>query len=716
MTTWTHQPSPAQTYAEPGAAPVAVIGLSCRFPGASDPGEFWRNLMSAVDSVGSAPPGRWEERAGPAPAEPRTPVRHGGFIEGIDEFDARFFGIVRREAEHMDPQQRLLLELAWQALEDAAVPTHSLGRTGVYVGACADDFKTQYFASGRLDRFGHMGSSRSLLAGRISHHLGLRGPSEVIDTGQSSSLCALHRALASLRLDECDAALVAGVNLNLLPDVTDQVQLWGGLSPDGRCRTFDENADGYVRAEGGGIVVLKPLEAAVRDGDHVYCVVRGSATNNDGGRAGLGVPSPDAQREVIEAAHRAAGVTGASVGYVELHGTGTPVGDPVEAGALGEVIGRWRSRTAPLLVGSVKSNIGHLESAAGIAGFIKACLALHHRQLPPTLHHHRSPEDLPLADLNLRVVGADREESLGTDDVVGVSSFGMGGTNVHVVLASAPGAKDPSGGRALRTPSEHPAPETVWCMSGHTREAVRSLARAFLEHPFPVERHTVSDVAWSLAQRDEGEYRVAVVGGGWDQMRDGLRKIVAGHDLAIPADWLHNGAAEHAAWVTVAGTYAAHGDITKVADQLETAGTGLRKVPGLPTYPFERDTFHGPTPPRSVAPAPEPAPAVPEEAVTLHLLDGWEQIADPSERLWLIQSFLERELLDVLGETGDESLRLDPDSTFKDLGVDSMSLLELQDRLTAATAVELPESALFDHPTITDLAAHLNTEVEALRG
>ncbi|MFI1076166.1 beta-ketoacyl synthase N-terminal-like domain-containing protein [Streptomyces puniciscabiei] len=694
---------------------MAVIGLSCRFPGASDPGEFWRNLMSAADSVGSAPPGRWEERAGPAPAEPRTPIRHGGFIEGIDEFDARFFGIVRREAEHMDPQQRLLLELAWQALEDASVPARDLRATrwGVYVGAGADDFRTRYFASGCLDRFGHMGSSRSLLAGRISHHLGLRGPSEVVDTGQSSSLCALHRAVTSLRLGECDAALVAGVNLNLLPDVTDQVQLWGGLSPDGRCRTFDEHADGYVRAEGGGVVVLKPLAAAVRDGDHVYCVVRGSATNNDGGRAGLGVPSADAQREVIEAAHHAAGVTGASVGYVELHGTGTPVGDPVEAEALGEAVGRRRPRTTPLLVGSVKSNIGHLESAAGIAGFIKACLVLHHGQLPPTLHHHRSPEALPLADLNLRVVGVGHDESLGTDEVVGVSSFGMGGTNVHVVLASSPEATGPSGRRGSRTPAERPTADTVWCLSGRTREAVRTLARALLEHTFPTERYTVGDVAWSLAQRDEGEHRVSVVGGCWDQMRDGLLKILAGHDLAIPADWLHDGAAERVAWVSVAGTYVVHGDIAEVAARL---GTGLRKVPGLPTYPFERDTFHGPAPRRSLAPAPEPAAAAPDEALPRPLLDGWEQAADPSERLWLVRSFLERELLDVLGETADGHLSVDPDSTFQDLGADSMSLLELQDRLTAATAVEIPESALFDHPTINDLAAHLNTELEALRG
>ncbi len=707
MTTRTQHPQPALPQRAAGAAPVAVIGMSCRFPGALDPGAFWRNLMSATDSVGEAPPGRWEERAGPAPAEPRTPVRQGGFIEGTDAFDARFFGIVRREAEHMDPQQRLLLELAWQALEDAAVPEHAVraGRWGVYVGSCADDFRMRYFASGRLDRFGHMGSSRSLLAGRVSHHLGLRGPSEVVDTGQSSSLCAVHRALGALRLDECDAALVAGVNLNLLPDVTDQIQLWGGLSPDGRCRAFDEHANGYVRAEGAGVVVLKPLHAALRDGDHVYCVVRGSATNNDGGRAGLGVPSTEAQREVIEAAHRAAGVTGAEVGYVELHGTGTRVGDPVEAAALGAAVGRRRPRTAPLLVGSVKSNIGHLESAAGIAGFIKACLVLHHRALPPTLHHHRSPGNLPLADLNLRVAGAGRDEELGTGDLVGVSSFGMGGTNVHVVLAPPPAAPAPPASQD---------PDTVWCLSGRTRAAVQTLAGALLDHAFPTDRHTVGDAAWTLAQRAEGEYRVAVVGGSWEQMSDGLRKVVAGHDLAIPADWLRDGGAGRAAWVAAAGTYAADGGAAAVVDRL---GTGWRKVPGLPTYPFERDTFTGPVPPcpaRERAPAPEPA--VPEEGPARPLLDGWERTTDPAERLWLMRTFLEREVLDLLGETYGEGPKVDADSTFEDLGVDSLALIELQDRLTAATAVELPESALFDHPTINDLAAHLDTELEALRG
>ncbi|MER7225913.1 beta-ketoacyl synthase N-terminal-like domain-containing protein [Streptomyces rubradiris] len=692
-------------------APIAVVGMSCRFPGATHPVGFWNNLMSGTDSVGTAPQGRWEQWLGDGPAVPGTPVTQGGFIDGPDTFDAGFFGVARREAEHMDPQQRLLLELAWQALEDAAVSPSTVHGApwGVYVGACADDFRTQYLAAGRLDRFGHMGTSRSLLAGRLSHHFGLHGPSEVIDTGQSSSLCALHRAVVSLRLGECEGALVAGVNLNLLPEVTEQVRLWGGLSADGRCRTLDERADGYVRAEGGGCVVLKPLDTALRDGDHVYAVVRGSATNNDGGRCGLGVPSHDAQCEVIRAAHRTAGVTADQVAYLELHGTGTPVGDPVEARAVAAVIGRQRPQADPLRVGSVKTNIGHLESAAGIAGFIKACLAVHHGQLPPTLHHHRSPADLPLGDLNLRVIVRPEEYTFGADDVVGVSSFGMGGTNVHVVLGPPP-APGPAHGR---DPVERP--DAVLCLSGRSREAVRALARALLDHPLPARSPSVADVAWTLVQRAQWEHRAAVVGGDWEEIREGLHKVVAGHDLAMPAGWTQGADPGRIAAVGAASSYVCTGGIADVTRHL---GPGLRKVPGLPTYPFERDTFALPRPVRTTAttaPATQPAPVPDGQDATGSLLDEWTRASTP-DRLWLIRSFLERELLTVLGEAGSSPLRIDPDHTFNDLGIDSMSLLEFQERIVSATSLAIPESALFDHPTINELAAHVNTEMEAIRG
>ncbi|MFD5340679.1 beta-ketoacyl synthase N-terminal-like domain-containing protein [Streptomyces hawaiiensis] len=692
-------------------APIAVVGLSCRFPGAAHPAEFWQNLMSGTDSVGEVPEGRWEARVAAASGTVGTPVRRGGFIAGTDEFDAGLFGIRWREAEHMDPQQRLLLELAWECLEDAAIETAQVrGRQwGVYVGACADDFRMRYFASGQLDRFGHMGTSRALLAGRVSHQFGLCGPSEVLDTGQSSSLAALHRAVSSLRLGECEAALVAGVNLNLLPDVTDQIQLWGGLSADGRCRTFDEGAGGYVRAEGGGCVVLKPLDAAMRDGDHVYCVIRGSAVNNDGGRAGLGVPSQDAQQAVIEAAHRAAGVTAADVTYVELHGTGTPVGDPVEARAIGEAIGAKRPQGDPVRVGSVKTNIGHLESAAGIAGFIKACLALRHEQLPPSLNYRRSPADLPLDKLNIQVVVRPVEQPCARGEVIGVSSFGMGGTNVHVVLGASP-AEDHRAHSA--------AADTVWCLSGRSREAVRALAGALFHHRFPEDRYSVADVAWTLSHREQQEHRAAVVGGDWAEIREGLTKVVAGHDLAAPASWLQDAAPARTALVGLAGTFAYAGGIADVRERL---GQGLRKVPGLPTYRFERETFTGPVHRAAAAPPPEP-PAAARRATAQEadckppFAEQWARAATGADRRWLIRSLLERELLTVMGEPGEPQLRIDPDDTFRDMGIDSMSLIEFQDRIVTATSLAIPETALFDHPTINELTAHMDAELEATRG
>ncbi|UYM22931.1 beta-ketoacyl synthase N-terminal-like domain-containing protein [Streptomyces sp. AD16] len=688
------------------ALPVAVIGMSCRFPGAARPAEFWENLTSGTSSVGSVPAGRWVDRpARPSSDESRDGrVTAGGFIDGVMDFDADFFGISQREAQHMDPQARILLELAWEAVEDASLNAANLSgsRWGVFVGAAADDFRLGYFAAGNLDRFGHMGTSRALLANRVSHVLGMRGPSEVIDTGQSSSLAALHRALSGIRLGECDAALVGGIHLNLLQQVTDQIQLWGGLSSDGRCHTFDEAANGYVRGEGGGCVVLKPLDAAVRDGDPVYCVILGSATNNDGGRSGPGVPSQDAHEEVITTAHAAAGVRAADVAYIELHGTGTPVGDPVEARALGAAVGARRPAGDPVRVGSVKTNIGHLESAAGIAGFIKACLALHHGHLPPSLHFVRNPAGVPLEQLNLEVVTRGEERSFTPTDAVGVSSLGMGGTNVHVVLACAPMA-------ATDEREEVGARDTVWCLAGRSREAVRSLARALLDHDFPTEGCSVADVAWTLAHRAQGEHRAAVLGGDWAEIRLGLEKAAAGQGLAVPETWLKETRPGRETLVALAAEYAYTGGLTKIRD---TLGFGARRVPALPTTPFARETFAWET--HRAAEATEAAqttesartteaPALPD------FTERWTATAGPSDRLWLTRSFLEDELRAVLGGS---TAAPDPDRTFQDTGIDSMTLLELLDKISAATALELPDTALFDHPTVNELATHVNTLME----
>jgi acyl transferase domain-containing protein len=318
---------------------IAVIGLACRLPGAPDPGAFWRLLRDGADAVGE-PPGDRRDLA------ERTGVRRGGFLERVDAFDADFFGISPREAAAMDPQQRLMLELGWEALEDARIAPDTVNGTGtgVFVGAVWDDYAARTYRQGPAAVSEHTmtGVHRSIIANRVSYALGLHGPSMAVDTGQSSSLVSVHLAAESLRRGESDLAIAGGVNLILAPESNLGSLEFGALSPDGRCHTFDARANGYVRGEGGGAVVLKPLSRALADGDPVYCVVRGGATNSDGATEGLTVPSRRAQEEVLREAYRNAGADPAAVQYVELHGTGTPVGDPVEAGALGAVLGASR--------------------------------------------------------------------------------------------------------------------------------------------------------------------------------------------------------------------------------------------------------------------------------------------------------------------------------------------------------------------------------------
>ncbi|WP_344261933.1 polyketide synthase, partial [Streptomyces sodiiphilus] len=422
--------------------PIAVIGIACRVPGASCPEEFWDLLIHGKNAITGIPEGRFDTGL-LEEAEPHSV--HGGFIQqDVAAFDPEFFGISPREAAAMDPQQRIALELCWEAMERAGLQsaTFAGSRTGVFVGAIADDYAALVHRLDPSEVTQHTltGLSRSVIANRISYFLGLRGPSLAVDTGQSSSLAAVHLACASLRRGESTLALAGGVHLNLVPDSFLAASRFGALSPDGRSYAFDERANGYVRGEGGGIVLLKPLSRARRDGDDILCVIRGSAANNDGGGESLTTPFPAGQEDVLRAAYRQAGVSPSDVQYVELHGTGTKVGDPVEAKALGAVLGSARPAGAPLAVGSVKTNIGHLEGAAGVAGLIKTILCLRNRQLPASLNFERANPGIPLDELNLRM-----QTELGdwprTGDAclrAGVSSFGMGGTNVHVVLEEAP--------------------------------------------------------------------------------------------------------------------------------------------------------------------------------------------------------------------------------------------------------------------------------------
>ncbi|MFC4907529.1 type I polyketide synthase [Actinomadura gamaensis] len=511
------------------AAPVAVVGLACRLPHAPDPAAFWRLLRRGESAITTMPSDR--ARAPGSAGEGRA--WPGGFLDDVASFDAEFFGISPREAVAMDPQQRLMLELTWEALEDAGIRPPSLAGsdTGVFVSAIWTDYAAVLRRSD-LDgsaRHAMTGVHRSIIANRVSHKYDLRGPSLHIDTAQSSSLVAVHTAAESLRRGECSVALAGGVNLILAEDSMEMAERFGGLSPDGLCHTFDARANGFVRGEGGGAVVLKPLADALRDGDRVYCVILGGAVNNDGNTDALTVPSPAAQERVLREAYRAADVPVSDVQYVELHGSGTPVGDPVEAAALGAVLGADRPAGAPLPVGSVKTNIGHLEGAGGMAGLIKTALSLEHGELPPSLNFRTPNPRIPLDRLGLRV--QDRLTGWPSPDrplLAGVSSFGMGGTNCHVVLAGAPEPVEDESASSRTAEDDIP-----WALSATSREALSAQAGRLRRHLAERPADSVADVGYSLGTtRSVFSHRAVVFGTNIGERLERLAALEAGEDAA----------------------------------------------------------------------------------------------------------------------------------------------------------------------------------------
>ncbi|WBB80647.1 SDR family NAD(P)-dependent oxidoreductase [Micromonospora sp. WMMD882] len=430
--------------------PIAVVGLGCRLPGGVESvAGFWEVLSGGVESVGVVPGDRWDVE-GFFDADPevvgRSYTRAGHFVSGVDGFDAGFFGVSPREAVSLDPQQRLLLEVAWEALEDAGVVPERLRgtRTGVFVGLISNEYMQLQLKLADptiIDTYYGTGNIGSAVAGRLSYLLGLHGPSLMVDTACSSSLVAVHLAVRSLRSGESDLALAAGVNLMIIPESHIFLSRARALSPDGRCKTFDASADGYGRGEGCGVVVLKRLSDARRDGDRVLAVVRGTAVNHDGPSSGLTVPNGVAQQALVRAALADAGVEPADVDYVEAHGTGTPLGDPIEVAALGTVLGERRPADRPLLLGSVKANIGHLEAAAGVTGLIKTVLALRHEQVPPQVNFTNVNPRISLTEIPARIPVTPTDWPRGERPrIAGVSSFGMSGTNAHVVVGEAPEA------------------------------------------------------------------------------------------------------------------------------------------------------------------------------------------------------------------------------------------------------------------------------------
>ncbi|MFB6398639.1 beta-ketoacyl synthase N-terminal-like domain-containing protein, partial [Polymorphospora sp. 2-325] len=472
--------APVPATAPPGTDAVAVVGVGVRLAGGIDSLDALGALLHAAGSTLRPPP--------PARADDGVPLTlPGGYLDRVDTFDAEFFGIGGAQARAMDPQQRLLLEVAWHAVEDAGLAAHRLRgtRTGVFVGQGHHDYASLPLRIGRPDLIRAMhatGSSMSATAGRIAHHLGLRGPALTVDTACSASLVAIDTALRHLADGTCDLALAGGVNLALSPETERALADAGMLSPAGRCATLSADADGYGRGEGAAVLVLKPLAAARRDGDRILAVLRGSAVAQDGASSGLTVPDPGAQADVIRAALAAAGLGAGDVDAVELHGTGTPLGDPVEISGLAEV---FAGRDRPLLVGSVKTNLGHLEAAAGVAGVLRAIVALRDQVWPgsPTF---------TAANPRLAGTGLDYRFPAGTETVdpdrplrrVGVSSFGFTGTIAHLVVEAAPApgtaapATDAGPDPAGWVPLAGADPDAVRLRAGRLAAALEGLAAA----------------------------------------------------------------------------------------------------------------------------------------------------------------------------------------------------------------------------------------------
>lgn len=509
--------------------PIAIVGIGCRFPGANSPETFWHLLRNGIDAISEVPKERWDVDSfyDPEPATPgKMSTRYGGFIEGVDSFDPAFFGISPREAERIDPQQRLVLKVAWEALENAGiVPSHLSGsQTGVFIGIGNYDYGIVISQDlDRINAYDGTGNTLGVAANRLSYLLNLRGPSLAIETSCSSSLVAIHLACRSLQNAESDLCLVGAVTLMLSPQQTiiySQARMMAG---DGRCKTFDASADGYVRGEGCGIVVLKRLSDAMRDGDRIQAVIRGTAINQDGLSNGLTAPNGPSQQAVIRQALENAGVEPAQISYVEAHGTGTSLGDPIEVRSLKTVLMSGRSADQPCLIGSVKTNIGHLEAAAGMASLLKVVLALQHQQIPAHLHLKQLNPYISLAGTPLAIPTELQPWTVSTGNrLAGISSFGFGGTNAHIIVEEAP----------LKIPNSTDSVERSWhllSLSAKSEQALQDLVHrygAFLSsHP----ELSLGDICFTASTgRSHFDHRLAMTAQSVEQLQQQLSAFIAG--------------------------------------------------------------------------------------------------------------------------------------------------------------------------------------------
>ncbi|MFD0318988.1 SDR family NAD(P)-dependent oxidoreductase [Streptomyces flavalbus] len=745
-------PAPAPT---PGA--IAVVGMAGAFPGSPDPDAFWANLLQGRDLISEAP----ADRFGTAPAG--RPPMHGGFLDGVDRFDAGFFQITPREARVMDPQHRLFLQTVWSAIEEAGYDPATLAGTacGVYVGVASSEYGELARERG-VDVDGQLmtGNDHSVLANRVSFLLDLRGPSEPVDTACSSSLVAVHRAVRAIQTGDCELAIAGGVNVIVAPTAFEAFGRSGMLAPDGRCKSFDHRADGYVRGEGVGAVLLKPLDRALADGDHVHGVIAGSATNHGGRAASLTAPNPAAQAEVIALAQKRAGVGPETIGYVEAHGTGTALGDPIEITGLRTAFDPPTEPDRAAVprqycgLGSVKTNVGHLETAAGMAGLFKVLLSLRHGMLPPTLHVERVNPLIKLADSPFHLVTSARPWTPFTDGATGaplprragVSSFGFGGMNAHLVVEEAPPSRPTAPGAPDGT-------DQLYVLSARDDERLRAAARRLLDRLEAWERdgrlRTVSpaDVAYTLqVGRTHLEARLAIAAATLTDLADVLRTHLDGGQTArlVRGTPTTDGAepAADADDLADALRRAANGDVGRLATlwvrgaevpwrSLHTAAPRTRV--SLPTYPFapERHWLPAATPapvppapapltatpkqtppqrrtpqPASVpAPAPAPAPTpAPAPAAAPAPAPVSPPPADP-DRLATLRHHVREAVADGIGIRTED---VDPNRDFASYGVDSIGAMRIMQTIQARYGDHIPMAAILEHPSVDRLVTHLD--------
>lgn len=592
------------TQPPPGAGDIAIVGIGLRFPGAEALDELWPHLVAGRSLISEVPAERWSKEryfGDPAPGVDRTNSIWGGFIDEADRFDAAFFNISPREARSMDPQQRFALELSWKAIEDAGYAAGRLAgsRTGVFMGVCHADYAELMERDGApTDVYFPTGTAYSVISNRVSYFLDLHGPSITNDTACSSSLVSVYEAVSALRGGECDLALAGGVNLCWSPKHFVAFSQAGMLSRSGECRAFDQGADGYVRGEGGAVLLLKPLSRALADGDPVHAVIKGVATNHGGRTNSLTVTNPAAQASLIEDLYAREGIRPETVSYIEAHGPGTPVGDPIEIVALKRAFRNLhaaqgtRAEPDSVGIGSVKTNIGHLEGAAGVAGMVKVIGALAERELPATVHFETQNPLVSLDDSPFYIVGATRpwdtpgagEPGRPAPRRAGVSSFGFGGTNAHVVIEEHVPDDAPRSGHAL------PDGAQVVPLSARTPERLRAVAADLLRHlrnEAVTSRTTPADIAHTLRTgREPMAARLVLVVAGHAGLRAGLEAVVDG-SLA-PSDAHVLTAAPVAREALETATRWAQGDTVDWSDLPGQENAQVRRV-RLPTYPFARE-------------------------------------------------------------------------------------------------------------------------------